>query len=138
MELLGKRQTQKVPVTPVKKKPKTSKEHSQLYRDRLKADPDSYKLYRKFETERINDYRNNRQSSDAKQGNRELQGLRQQKYRQKLKDKGKVTAQIKPTTWHSQEVQRRKWREEKQKQRQHMNHQKRSAINAQRRKARQK
>lgn len=77
---------------------KKAKDYSKEYRERLKSDPELNKLHRAAETLRIKIYRERNQSEDAKQRNRELQRIRQKKYRERLKMQGKPENEWKPRT----------------------------------------
>ena len=117
-------------VPPIKK---TQKEHAQAYRDNIKDNPALYKFIRAQETLRNQEYRMNR-SDEAILRNRELQKLRQRKYRGKLKERQQVEKRT-PKTRHNLEQERKQWAEEKRVQRAKMSHQKRAAMNRKRRDA---
>lgn len=78
MESVGKRKLPKKEeeIPEIRKK---ARYYSQEYRDRIKKDPKLYCVHRKFETARIAEFREKRQSDEAKQQNRDLQRLRQRK-----------------------------------------------------------
>ncbi|XP_063436397.1 glutamic acid-rich protein-like [Mytilus trossulus] len=116
---------------------KKPREYAQEYRDRIKRNTEIYKLHRHNETIRIKEYREKGQTEEAKQRNRDLQRARQQKYRERLKDLGKTNPE-KPKTRHAQEMQRRKWREDRQKHRLCMSTQKKTATNSKRREKKKK
>lgn len=73
MESVGKRKLPKKEeeIPEIRKK---ARYYSQEYRDRIKKDPKLYCVHRKFA-----EFREKRQSDEAKQQNRDLQRLRQRK-----------------------------------------------------------
>lgn len=115
------------------KEKKTQKDYSREYRQRIKADAETYRLFRKEENERNREYRS-RRTEEALQRNRELQRERQKKYRQKLKEEGHESKRT-PRTRKSAEETRKMEREKKRAQRAAMSHNKRTAINKKRRDA---
>ena len=95
-----------------------------LYRQEMKDDPDRYKLHREIETMRVKEFRD-KMLEETKTRYREKSCLRQQKYRQRLKETPQenrtTTRKEKAEQTQKQKVKKEYWRQKKREQRAKMN-----------------
>ena len=109
------------------KKKKTQKDYSKEYRERLKLNPEAYKFYRMKENIRLSEYRG-RQTKEQSDRNRNLQKIRQARYREKKREEAKAVK-----TRKTMEKEREKMRQAKRLQRACITKEKRDEINCKRR-----
>ena len=112
---------------------KSAAERQRQYRKRVKEDAALYGQHRAYETLRLAEYRHNR-SDDRIEHDRVTARLRMQKYRQRKKEAGEVSASsCKRKTRATSETKRNQWKQEKQNQRAKLNQQQKRRINEKRR-----
>ena len=125
------------PVSTAQKEPpkqrKTQKDYSRDYRQRLKTRHAEYTLFKELEKHRHREYRE-KMTPEAIERNRGLQRIRQNRYREKLKEEQRDTAPAKRTRKVVKES-RQKNTERKRLERANMSQQKRTAVNKKRREA---
>ena len=137
MKPTPRRRKENEPVSTAQKEPpkqrKTQKDYSRDYRQRLKTRHAEYTLFKELEKHRHREYRE-KMTPEAIERNRGLQRIRQNRYREKLKEEQRDTAPAKRTRKVVKES-RQKNTERKRLERANMSQQKRTAVNKKRREA---
>ena len=105
------------------------------YREKIKMDPDKYKLHRESENKRLKEVRKN-MTPEQKAHQLEQSNLRMQKCRARKKEAGLPLNKPKPQTRKTTEMQREQARLRKEKSRENMTPQRRTANNKRRREER--
>ena len=128
-------QHRKEPVSTAQKEPakrrKTQMDYSHDYRQRMKTNHTEYIIFKELEKHRHREYREKR-TTEALERNRELQRLRQQRYRERLKEQQRDIAPAKRTRKVVKES-REKNTERKRLERANMSEEKRTTVNKKRR-----